>query len=182
MSITDELREIARKNLLGPIDYGKEGFTKIGYKKLLAIADRIDAEHKRVVRERRRSCVYYDPERHYCSYHDFDVSGYVELPKDADGEYIHIGDVMEWIDLEGKVSVTCTAEAVGVDAFIAWDKANGRYAQKCATAYRHYHAPTVEDVLREFFSRYVTTKPKDEDDAIIAEYAAKLRLAKEVKR
>lgn len=39
--------------------------------------------------------------------------------------------------------------------------------------------PTVEDVLREFFSRYVTTKPKDEDDAIIAEYAAKLRLAGE---
>ena len=37
--------------------------------------------------------------------------------------------------------------------------------------------PTVEDVLREFFSRYVTTKPKEEDDAIIAEYAAKLRLA-----
>ena len=37
--------------------------------------------------------------------------------------------------------------------------------------------PTVENVLREFFSRYVTTKPKDEDDAIIAEYAAKLRLA-----
>lgn len=37
--------------------------------------------------------------------------------------------------------------------------------------------PTVEDVLREFFSRYVTTKPKDEDDSILAEYAAKLRLA-----
>lgn len=41
------------------------------------------------------------------------------------------------------------------------------------------HKSTVEDVLREFFSRYVTTKPKDEDDAIIAEFAAKLRLAEE---
>ena len=170
MSITDELREWA---------HGFNGPWKRNEVALLAIAGRIDAEHERVVRERRRSCVYYDPERHYCSCHDFGVSGYVELPKDADGEYIHIGDVMEWIDLEGKVSVTCTAEAVGVDAFIAWDKANGRYAQKCATAYRHYHAPTVEDVLREFFSRYVTTKPKDEDDAILAEYAAKLRLAGE---
>ena len=36
---------------------------------------------------------------------------------------------------------------------------------------------TVEDVLCEFFSRYATTKPKEEDDAILAEYAAKLRLA-----
>ena len=36
---------------------------------------------------------------------------------------------------------------------------------------------TVEDVLREFFSRYVTTKPKEDDDAILAEFAAKLRLA-----
>lgn len=27
---------------------------------------------------------------------DMQGDGYVELPKDADGEYIHIGDVMEW--------------------------------------------------------------------------------------
>lgn len=33
-----------------------------------------------------------------------------------------------------------------------------------------------EPRLREFFSRYVTTKPKEEDDAIIAEYAARLQL------
>lgn len=174
MSITDELRDWATAYSW------REDKDAVQVHHLI---DRIDAEHERVVRERRRSCVYYDPERHYCSYHDFDVSGYVELPKDADGEYIHIGDVMEWIDLEGKVSVTCTVEAVGVDAFIAWDKANGRYAQKCATAYRHYHAPTVEDVLREFAEKITDSQipgvhPTYEE--AIAEYAAKLRLAKEV--
>lgn len=160
MSITDELRE-----------WGNRWEDAIALE-IKEIADRIDAEHEAACAEAYGNGVMSVPIA-------LDESAWVELPKDADGMPIHVGDVMEWIDLEGKVSVTCTAEAVGVDAFIAWDKANGRYAQKCATAYRHYHAPTVEDVLREFFSRYVTTKPKDEDDAILAEYAAKLRLAKE---
>ena len=105
--------------------------------------------------------------------------GWVRLPVDAEGECIHVGDVMEWVDIEGTVEVVCTVDAVGVDCFFAWDAANCRYAQKHANAYRHHHAPTVEDVLREFADRVCNSGHQWglDADTTIAEYAAKLRLA-----
>ena len=63
--------------------------------RLVAIADRIDTEHERLMAERRRSCVFYDAERNYCSVHDEGDMvglGYARLPVDADGKYWHIGD------------------------------------------------------------------------------------------
>jgi len=141
MSITDELREWVR--------YGKGS--------LLAIADRIDAEYQKAIRELNNL-----------------ADGCVLLPVDADGEYIRIGDVMENIVCP---SVHREVTGVGVECFYGWDENNGRYSQFDVNCYRHHHAPTVEDVLREFYSRYCKTKPKKEDDAILAEYAAKLRLA-----
>ena len=99
---------------------------------------------------------------------------YTPLPVDADGVPIHVGDVMEWPDHS-------TAEVVGIGDGTFFYVEDGEDAAEwsCASDNIHHHAPTVEDVLREFFSRYVTTKPKEEDDAIIAEYAARLRLAGE---
>lgn len=98
---------------------------------------------------------------------------YVALPLDAYGEPIHVGDVM---DGYGK-----TIEVVelrhGRSGWVLISRDGNGYAD--TFAFTHHCPPTVEDVLREFFSRYVTTKPKDEDDAIIAEYAAKLRIAGE---
>lgn len=138
---------------------------------MLAIADRIDAEHEAMLVDARKT-VY---------------QGYIELPKDADGEYIHVGDEMEGVDkydslkkVMGKV-ITVSYEADGiVDVAIqAWSN-DGKswhraYLDPCASLYRHYHAPTVEDVLCELLDKV------DDDRAgqaeIIAEYAAKLRLA-----
>ena len=101
---------------------------------------------------------------------------YVKLPVDADGVPIRVGDVMEGEKIGGGFS-----EPFEVVGYIM---SNGELEpmdeHKCPRKHvylHHHHELTVEDVLREFFSRYVTTKPKDEDDAIIAEYAAKLRLA-----
>lgn len=91
MSITNELREIAKKNLLGPIDYGKEGFTKIGYKELTAIADRIDEQHRRGMAAAQQ--VGYNEGE--------DVAmreGWVKLPVDADGVSIHVGDTVAIFD------------------------------------------------------------------------------------
>lgn len=102
-------------------------------------------------------------------------SGWVRLPLDADGEPIHVGDVMEWVDPDGEVTVTCTVDAVGVGCFFAWDNANGRFAQKCANAYRHHHEPTVEDVLREFLGEMQANE--SDPHRTIAEYAGRLRLA-----
>ena len=116
---------------------------------------------------------------------------YTALPVDADGVPIHVGDVMEadngttfevehislyqwgWRCVgEGtdRSGVTCTAHAI---------------PDGC----RHHHAPTVEDVLREFaqemnenLGMYTgeaidADEWRKADERTIAEYAAKLRLA-----
>lgn len=162
MSITDELRTWMYGHTVNCSD------NRIA---LVAIADRIDAEHEKAT----AGCIHYDPERHYCSVHGDTENGWVKLPVDADGVPIRVGDVMEWCDPDGEVTVTCEVDAVGVECFFAWDGANGRYAQKCANVYRHHHPPTVEDVLEEFAQMYIACN----DKGTIAEYAAKLRLAGE---
>ena len=107
----------------------------------------------------------------------------VELPKDADGEYIHIGDVMEWCD-SGE---TLTVEGIGSDVLFYIDGENAEWT--AARNKRHHHEPTVEDVLREFademnqnLGMYTgeaidADEWRDADNKTIAEYAAKLRLA-----
>jgi len=91
----------------------------------------------------------------------------VELPKDADGEYIHIGDVMEWCD-SGE---TLTVEGIGSDVLFYIDGENAEWT--AARNKRHHHEPTVEDVLREF--AYGLGVPVA--DSYVAAAATKLRLA-----
>lgn len=43
--------------------------------------------------------------------------------------------------------------------------------------FRHYHEPTVEDVLREFVSEFNRDDTELCDEEIIERFAAKLRLA-----
>lgn len=166
MSITDELREFSKTTT---------GFPAI-FKELTDIADRIDERHAK------------DALSEYIQGYNtgFDVASdevedadelrermereYTKLPVDADGVPWRIGDVTE----SGQ-----TIKAMGLNKY-GWYFL-GTVNEIDPSIHRHHHEPTVEDVLREFFSRYVTTKPKDEDDAIIAEYAAKLRLAGEAK-
>ena len=95
--------------------------------------------------------------------------GLVRLPKDADGVPIHIGDVMEWCD-SGE---TLTVEGIGSDVLFYIDGENAEWT--AARNKRHHHAPTVEDVLREF--AYGLGVPVA--DSYIAAAAAKLRLAGE---
>ena len=105
--------------------------------------------------------------------------GWVRLPLDAEGVPIHVGDVMENIVCP---PVHREVTGVGVECFYGWDEGNGRYSQFGANCYRHHHAPTVEDVLREFADRVCNSGHQWGLDAAdtIAEYAAKLRLAEEV--
>lgn len=95
---------------------------------------------------------------------------YTPLPVDADGVSIHVGDVMENIVCP---PVHREVTGVGVECFYGWDDGNGRYSQFDANCYRHHHAPTVEDVLREF--AYGLGVPVA--DSYVAATAAKLRLA-----
>lgn len=165
MSITDELRH----NIEGAEQlYGCE------CKHLLAIADRIDMEHERLMVERADRYSELRAKMNNC---------YIELPKDADGEYIHIGDEME----------TTNFGTVEVEGFVHRAVAFYNYSEQpaylCTTPAnlcRHYHAPTVEDVLLEACKAYHGLMIEGISDfahdmpapsEIIAKYAAKLRLA-----
>ena len=97
---------------------------------------------------------------------------YTPLPLDADGEPIHVGDVMENIVCP---PVHREVTGVGAECFYGWDVGNGRYSQFGANCYRHHHKPTVEDVLREFVDALDIDRC-DDPDATIAEFAAKLAL------
>lgn len=100
---------------------------------------------------------------------------YTPLPEDADGVPIHVGDVMEWID-EPDVSRVVSSIQLAGDGWWVYINGTGRRPDK----YRHHHAPTVEDVLREFGAGWYEqmSGPETFDIADYVErYAARLRLA-----
>ena len=142
------------------------GFTEFEQDKFERLCDAIDAIHANLERENeslRREL-------------DRVMGEQDEGPKDADGKPVRIGDVLEWPDGSDE-----PFEVVGIGL-------NGTvyymYDESCewtnASTKRH-HAPTVEDVLTEFSKRVLNSGHQWGLDSaeVIAEYAAKLRLAGE---
>lgn len=201
MSITDELRhEVAEYPFRDNRDFAL----------FEAVADRIDAEHQKAMDEWKarddqmwlkgyEECHAELLEGNETIAYDLEECGLIRLPKDADGEYIHVGDVMEGFDkydslkkVMGKV-ITVSFEADGlVDVAVqAWN-GDGKswrraYLDPDASVYRHHHELTVEDVLREFTDEVWNrccegaTASDSGIDELVAEYATKLRLAEEDK-
>ena len=89
---------------------------------------------------------------------------YVELPVDADDVPWHLGDVTE----NGN-----TVTAMGLNAH-GWCFV-GTPNDIDPRIHRHYHTPTIEDVLREFGRAWVEWEDGSPYDPI-TEYAAKLQL------
>lgn len=172
---------------------------------LLAIADRIDAEHQKALDEWKAEhgqmwlkgyseCHAELMEGNETLASDLERCGWVRLPIDADGVPIHVGDKMEFCAFDIEHPVKRTVDGIGKDVFFAWCGERG-YQQHDAKRYRHYTPPTVEDILTEFHERMdelgttdqcVGTDMADAVDALlreraelVAEYAAKLRLAGE---
>ena len=171
MSITDELREFIDGLMTMPITRSK----------LIAIADRIDAEHEAKVSYWQGASYKDGYDEGFASADDWlgqhedamAEHGWVKLPVDADGECIHAGDVL---DGYGK-----TIEVVelrhGRSGWLLISSDGNGYDD--TFAFTHHHKPTVEDVLTEFANRVCNSGHQwglDADDTI-AEYAAKLRLA-----
>lgn len=94
----------------------------------------------------------------------------VELPKDADGEYIRAGDTL---DGYGK-TIEVVEMRYGRGGWVLISRDGSGYADTFAFA--HHHEPTVEDVLREF--AYGLGVPVA--DSYVAAAATKLRLAEGV--
>lgn len=155
--IADELRKFANSGMLAME-------CSVYSDKLIAIADRIDAKHREAIASAMNDAL--------CHANDKDMAdlGWVRLPKDADGKYWFCGDkimlpdgnVVEIIGIGGDWLYYCV-ESVAITVF-------GRIR---AHDKRHYHAPTVEDVLREFAEGLGVPVA----DSYIAASAAKLCLA-----
>lgn len=158
MAITDELRK-----------YAANFMSNVQMHRVLAIADRIDAEHEHEMEERADRYSELRAKMNNC---------YVELPKDADGEYIRIGDELRdgWHEQnQGEVErlmldhhgwwlmLKSCPERFYVHEFHEWH-------------HRHHKQPTVEDVLRKLVGRAHTLGCIEEEDALVAEYAKKLQL------
>lgn len=178
MSITDELREYARH--LHNVWYDPRGdvyaYTTMDIapsldavrldEHVLAIADRIDAEHESACEEAHskgmKSIWLPDP------------TEYIKLPVDADGIPIHEGDVMK----HPACVNTAIVRGIGHNTFFTRDN-HGEFYRHPAGTYVHYHTPTVEDVLREFGRGWheQMNAPETFDIADYVErYATKLQL------
>ena len=133
--------------------------------KLLDIADSIERE----VEDKLTSSEYNMRREHDEWVADRDAN-WVTLPLAADGEAIHIGDLMESDD--GETFKVCRLQLFDS----GWAIDGGKFTQG---EIRHHHAPTVEDVLREFADRVCNSGHQWglDADTTIAEYAARLRLA-----
>lgn len=135
MGITGELRGYVQSwretpNLMDELDAGDiDGI----FGDIEHIADRIDIAHKHAigyVDDR-------DPET-------MAENGWVKLPVDANGEYIHVGDVLDGYGKE------CQVWRLALDSYGIWsfsDSLVNTYYDMAA--FSHHHEPTVEDVLRE---------------------------------
>ena len=101
---------------------------------------------------------------------------YTPLPVDADGVPIHVGDVMDNTHKDGfrakRVIGICLHDGGKWTVEVDEERLRWHRTDKL----RHHHAPTVEDVLREF--AYGLGVPVA--DSYVAATAAKLRLAEVV--
>lgn len=113
----------------------------------------------------------------WCGQHDDAMAehGWVRLPKDADGEYIHIGD-----ELDDGLSRAFAPKKVKMlmleDDEWALNFGGGWCSMK-HHEWRHYHAPTIEDTLHELIGKALMLSEVDGENELVAEYAKRLRLA-----
>lgn len=168
MAITDELRSVAAKT-----ECANGRCEKLYRGDLETIADRIDAEHAEA---QRRWMAELDAAR--------DRDGFIELPKDADGVPIHVGDTVTCGRSVWQVTgLRLTGLAWGVCCTIFNDHGGSGTNVYPPCNIRHHHAPTVEDVLTELtdevWNRYCFGGTASDSGIreLVAEYAVKLRLA-----
>ena len=170
--ITTELRELAQDmNWTEIIDHIHARNVLDGdwldswHKAFDARCDAIDAVHARLEQENDElGKTVYDMRREFDEWkHSLDT-GWIRLPVDADGEPWHIGDVTE-------NGVTVNAMRLGSRGWIFLCQNDID-----PSIHRHYHAPTVEDVLREFALAVCKDDALTIRKDVVDEYAAKLQL------
>lgn len=179
MSITDELRERVKRSMALPPQETES---------ILAIADRIDAEHEAKVAYWQDASYKDGYDEGFASADDYFTDkretlkehGWVKLPVDADGVPIRVGD-----EMDSKVDYLFDGRPFEVRALVlcegGWEAADGRFGNRYEpNSLRHHRPHTVEDVLRDFayeLSKRQNAPEMFDPSELYAEYAAKLRLA-----
>lgn len=173
MAITDELREYAEMVPRLTSD-------------LTAIADRIDEQHQKACDDawdNGYEADYLGIENWLIEHQQvMEHHGYIELPKDVNGELVDIGDLVdEMLPFGGY------AKPAHVDTMELYRSANGygwmvkldaeNRALISPKLLRHHKQPTVEDVLEELLREYDRDDSELTNGEIIERFAAKLRLA-----
>jgi len=167
VSITDELRS-------GGTHLTVTDRRAFGEEELTSIADRIDREH-RMALEKVAADAFLDGTPAEAQLEEL---GYIKLPVDADGKAIHVGDKLT----DGEYTFTVYELAVYGDG--SWSIRNDDGNAWAACDVTHRHEPTVEDVLQELTDEVwnrccegVADIFDSGIDELVAEYAARLRLA-----
>lgn len=169
MSITDELRMWAEGGSL------RAGMSfRTAHDQVLDIADRIDAAHEEALGSKvaRAISVGEDGTEFVFMPAEELSERYMELPKDADGQYIQQSGIPYLTKVnDGKKLAFCHSLELRKDGtwrIAGWETDRYRISK-----------PTVEDVLAEFSVRVLNSGHQWGLDGteVIAEYAAKLRLA-----
>lgn len=108
--------------------------------------------------------------------------GWVRLPLDADGVPFHIGELVDEMLPFGGYAAPAPIDTMelyrgtsGYGWMVKLDAENR--ALISPKLLRHHHAPTVEDVLTKFGIDWEYESDCEDRAALLAEYAAKLRLA-----
>lgn len=171
--ITTELRDMAERYC----NFKDNNIVKFREEEFDRLCDNIDAIHAGLERDYATACrvnecqdlEYIDLAKRY--------DKTITLPLDADGVPIRIGDVVRltesWRDLT----------VLGVGIVDAQERSYGVFVREGSdyvwynAEFLHHHEPTVEDVLREMLDAWGELPSYATDEAIIAEYAAKLKLA-----
>jgi hypothetical protein len=128
MGITDEMRKYIAEAWDGSIYINQRP------KRLLEIADRIDTEYQKCIRELNNL-----------------ADAAILLPLGADGVPIHVGDVMENIFCP---STRYEVTGVGVGCFYAWGYEQERYLQFDADCFRHHKPETWERIIEDAISTH----------------------------
>lgn len=191
MSITDELRGYA-------FIITEEGSSML--RRLTDIADRIDAEHQKALDEWKAKhgqmwlkgyaeCHAELLEGNETLASDLESCGWIRLPKDADGEVIHVGDVMEYGQVRGRViALMLSNYPKKWGGGLHWGiQLEGEHAPTALDSlFHHYNPPTVEGLLSDFARLYDSIGGRENEDelweTLLAEYAAKLQLRGEGER
>lgn len=108
-----------------------------------------------------------------CRLWEFKCKSMVELPRDADGELIHVRDMMDGYNK----TIEVVELRYGRSGWVLISRDGNAYAD--THAFTHHRKPTVESVLRQFLGECESAANLGYDEVpqeVFDDYAAKLRL------